>query len=253
MAGISLQSNYVYGPILSRRLGRSFGVNLLPVDQKLCSFDCVYCQYGPTKMCSDQIKECVFPSIDDVISELRNVLKKPRTIDYLAFSGNGEPTLHPQFPEIVNEVVKLRNAMRPNLELAIFTNGSRLNHQGILDSLYRIDFPMIKLDAGNENVFQKINRPDEGIEFMHIIEILRKMPRLIIQTLLFSGRITNTCKSSLDCWIDILKELQPEEIHVYSIARPTACEGLEAIDKIKLQQITKDLRINHHLPITAFY
>jgi len=252
MAGISLQKDVVYGPILSRRLGRSFGINLLPLDRKICTFDCVYCQYGPSEPDQENLSSINFPTLDAVLSRIENVLRKPRSIDYLTFSGNGEPTLHPEFPAIVDGVVKLRDKLRPDLKLAIFSNGTQFNRQSVLRSLQKLDAPMIKLDAGDEITFQSVNRPSQPVDFWQIIEGMRGLKNLIIQSMVFTGPYSISKGASFTAWVDLLKVLNPIEIHVYSIARPTACVNLEAVGEKRLKAIVDDIVQTHHLPARFF-
>lgn len=253
MSGIPLQTGIIYGPILSRRLGRSLGINLLGTESKVCSFNCIYCQYGPAKAV-DSVRESVsLPSNDEILIEVETALKKPRTIDFLTFSGNGEPTLHPDFPMIVQGVKSLRDKIRPDARLAILSNSSGVIQPGIVSALKQLDAPMMKLDAGDEQTFNAINRPAQSIRFWDIVEGLSKLPKLIIQSLLFDGEISNVREKPFTNLVKVLMDLNPEEIHIYSIARPTADAGVIPVHPKKLQEIELELNNKYHLPVKAFW
>jgi wyosine [tRNA(Phe)-imidazoG37] synthetase (radical SAM superfamily) len=252
MSGIALQAGIIYGPILSRRLGRSLGINLLPVNHKLCTFDCVYCQYGPAKVSEASVNRTYFPSVSDVLLQVEKALKKPRTIDFLTFSGNGEPTIHPDFPVIVDEVRKLRDRLRPDVKLAILSNSSRVAQPSILSALERIDKPMMKLDAGDPQIFQLINRPAKSIDFRDMVAGLSSLSNLVIQSMLIDGMVSNVRGEALQSWVDLLADLRPLEIHIYSLDRPTACDEVKSINTQKLESIAEELWKHHQLYVKAF-
>ena len=253
MAGIPLQKGSVYGPILSRRLGRSLGINLLGTESKVCSFNCIYCQYGRAKTIDSAEEITSLPSPDQVLIEVENALKKPRTIDYLTFSGNGEPTLHPEFPTIVQGVKALRDKMRPDARLAILSNSYVVVKPETLSALQQFDAPMMKLDAGDEQTFNAINRPDQSINYWDIVDGLRKLPKLIIQSLLLNGEISNVVGKPYANWVKVLIDLNPREIHIYSIARPTADTGLIPVLPKQLKEIELELVKKHDLTVKAFW
>jgi wyosine [tRNA(Phe)-imidazoG37] synthetase (radical SAM superfamily) len=253
MSGIPLQSGIIYGPILSRRLGRSLGINLLPVNRKLCTFDCVYCQYGPAVVSEAKMTKDYFPSLSEVLTEVEKALKKPRTIDYLTFSGNGEPTIHPDFPEIVTEVRKLRDRLRPEAKLAILSNSSRVSRPSILAALEQIDKPMMKIDAGDPQTFELINRPAKSIDFWEMVAGLRSLPNLMIQSMLVDGKDSNVQGDAYHSWVDLLVDLKPREIHIYSLDRPTAYDEVQPVSPQMLQGIAAELKTHYQLPVTAFW
>lgn len=251
MSGIPLQSGIIYGPIFSRRLGRSLGINLLGSNQKVCSFDCLYCQYGQAHVI-DTSRHAGLPSVSEVLGHVERALKKPRTIEYLTFSGNGEPTLHPDFPEIVAGVILLRDRLRPDAKLAILSNSSRVNDSHVQLSLQLFDAPMMKLDAGDSCTFAAINRPVHFVSFQQIIEGLKALPNLMIQSLLLDGKISNVRGETYEAWASLLAELNPKEIHIYSIDRPTAYDGVDIVSPKRLQDIAEDLKERFHLNVKAF-
>ena len=253
MSGIPLQSGIIYGPIFSRRLGRSLGINLLPIDRKVCTFDCVYCQYGSAKVSDTSVNGAEFPSVSDVLLNIEKALKKPRTIDYLTFSGNGEPTIHPDFPEIVEGVISLRERLRPDAKLAILSNSSRVDQPSIHAALERFDLPMMKLDAGDPQTFQAINRPAKSIDFWEIVAGLGSIPNLMVQSMLIDGKVSNMRGDAYHAWVDLLIELRPRETHIYSLARPTACDGVELVNPQMIQRIAAELWEHHQLLVKAFF
>lgn len=252
MSGIPLQTGIIYGPIFSRRLGRSLGINLSGVDRKVCSFNCVYCQYGLARPIEPAEIGVGLPSVADVLGQVERALKKPRTIDYLTFSGNGEPTLHPVFPEIVRGVLALRDKLRPDAKLAILSNASRVTDPEIRSALQRLDAPMMKLDAGDELTFQAINRPAQPIRLADIVAGLSNLPNLMIQSMLLDGNISNVRGAAYAAWANLLVELNPRKVHIYSLDRPAAFEGVEAVSTARLEEIAADLRTRLHLEATAF-
>jgi wyosine [tRNA(Phe)-imidazoG37] synthetase (radical SAM superfamily) len=253
MSGIPLQSEIIYGPIFSRRLGRSLGINLLPIDRKVCTFDCVYCQYGPGKVSDASVNGGEFPSVSDVLLKVEKALKKPRTIDYLTFSGNGEPTIHPDFPEIVEGVISLRERLRPDAKLAILSNSSRVDQPSIHAALERFDMPMMKLDAGDPHTFQAINRPAKSIDFWAIVAGLGSIPNLMVQSMLIDGKLSNVRGDAYHAWVDLLIELRPRETHIYSLDRPTACDDVELVTPQMIQRIAAELWEHHQLLVKAFF
>jgi len=253
MPGIQLQQGIVYGPILSRRLGRSFGINLLGDDQKVCSFDCVYCQYGPTGEHTLSPKRETLPALADVLFAVEKALKKPRTIDYLTFSGNGEPTIHPDYPEIVHQVRALVDRVRPGVKLAILSNASMVTNPDVISAFKRIDLPMLKLDVGTQLAFEAINRPVGGLCLDEIINGLGKIKNLVIQSVLIEGQHNNIHDSNYSDWVQVLSQLHPSAIHIYSTERPTALSDIKCVLPQTLKSIEEDLHLNYGLNCTAYW
>lgn len=253
MSGIPLQPGIIYGPILSRRLGRSLGINLSGAHRKVCSFDCVYCQYGAEAVIDTNSTYVGWPSVEEVLAAVEKAIKKPRTIDYLTFSGNGEPTLHPDFAEIVSGVLSLRNQFRPDTKLAILSNSSRVTDPDIVLALQLLDSPMMKLDAGDELTFLAINRPAKGIHFGELVNGLKEIPNLMIQSLLIDGEVSNVSGDAYEAWAETLAELCPSETHIYSIERPTPSNRLLAVNPRKLQEISVDISTRFNLSAHPFW
>ena len=253
MSHLGLQKGIIYGPILSQRLGRSLGINLLPVDKKLCSFNCVYCQYGFTDILATSPKRELFPTVDQVVTAIEAYLKKPHSIDYITFSGNGEPTLYPEFGEIVEETVKLRKRYRPNAKLAILSNASMISRYEIRQALTQIDKPILKLDAGDVNTFEQINGPFADISFEDIVKGMKLVDRIIFQTTLYKGELGNISKKKLDNWMSVLVEIKPIEVQIYSTERPVADNRVINLDSSELKNIAKAVHIKTGLVVKPFY
>lgn len=171
---LSLQKGILYGPVDSRRYGKSLGINLMPTGYKLCSFNCVYCHYGLTEKCTMDVEgyEDDLPTFDDVVRAVEEAAQSSVDFDLITFSGNGEPTLYPRFSELVDEIVRLRNRYRPAARVALLSNATGLIKKEIRDSLPKIDLPVLKLDAGTDKKFQAINRPARAVRFEEIVKLL---------------------------------------------------------------------------------
>ena len=155
---LPLQVDILYGPVNSRRLGRSLGINLMPGAYKLCSFNCVYCHYGHTDIKSLSADARDVPWSREVLREVEVALRKYPDIDTITFSGNGEPTLHPAFAKIATAVSELRDSIAPNVRLALFSNATTAHLAHVREALALFDLPMLKLDAGDPGTLAAINR-----------------------------------------------------------------------------------------------
>ena len=187
---LPLQKGNIYGPVKSRRLGSSLGLNLLPRSYKLCSFNCIYCQYGLNPPQSPDMVSALYdelPTVSAIKKAILAALASLREkIDYITFSGNGEPTLHPDFPAIVEVVRDIRDRYASHVKLAILSNSTTINKPEMVEALMQLDTPIMKLDAGSEKLYKRINRPAGGVDFNKIVEGLIEFnhPNLIIQALI---------------------------------------------------------------------
>ncbi len=238
MDRIPLQKDILYGPVRSRRLGTSLGVNLSPKSKKICSFDCVYCQYGPTETKLVEYNHENVPRPVEVEEKLEKALRKINNeLSYITFSGNGEPTLHPDFPEIVERTKKVRDKYS-NVKIALLSNSSRIGEREILKTINKIDFPIMKLDVGSEDKFIEINRPFK-IKYGEIVEALKKVDRLCIQSIKFKGEFSNV-DEDLENWIEVVSKINPREVQLYTLDRPTH-RKLEKVSDKKLTEIKEVL------------
>jgi len=248
---LPLQKGVLYGPVDSRRYGKSLGINLLPPHYKLCSFDCVYCHYGSTKICTmDAGKyERDLPNFEKVTGELEKTLQSPIEFDLITFSGNGEPTLYPRFAEMVDAVVELRDKYRPKTKVALLSNSTGLMREEVRNAIRKLDLPILKLDAGSDAAFQAVNQPDDSVHFDFIVKHLSAIKPVFIQTVLIGGSPTNTSLRDLRLYFELLSRIQPEEVHLYSIDRPVPNKQISLMNPEKLEELA--FRIKHELNIEA--
>jgi len=252
---LRMQKGIIYGPIRSRRLGRSLGINLSPASKKLCSFNCIYCHYGWTRRLSADFEPFRddLPSREDVHNAVKDALQSAVECDYITFSGNGESTLHPDFPQIVDDVLALREKYRPEAKTGLLSNATGLVHDRVRTAASKIDFPMFKLDAGTEATFKAINRPANGVEFGAIVDHLISMPDILIQSVLFDGNPSNVADEELDAYFELLRLIKPREVHIYSIDRPVPKTDIRLVEPEKLDRIAEQGRQRTGVPIMAFY
>lgn len=237
----------IFGPIHSRRLGVSLGINLMPNDGKICSFDCVYCEAGYN---AQGAGKSGIPSRDTIKKMLNNKLKAMveagESLDVITFSGNGEPTLHPQFKDIVLDVIKLRDRHFPNAKVSVLSNSTMLKKESVIDALKKVDNNILKLDSAIAPTFRTINQPTsndvipEGI----IAHLMQFNGKCIVQTMFLRGehngiKIDNTTDTEINALIDAYKKIAPKEVMIYSIDRKTPEENLTKIEKDELEAIGK--------------
>ncbi len=245
-------SDVIYGPVFSRRLGRSLGINLLPRPRKTCSFDCVYCEHGLTDILSLHPSGEGFPDAVYVLEAVEAGLTKYSSLDHLTFSGNGEPTLHPHFITIVEGVRALRNRLRPSLRLAVFSNSTTVMRPEILEALALVDAPILKLDAGDEDTWRAINRPPPGIALDRVLEGLSLVPNLVLQCLFLDGALQNMRGQPYQAWLEAVLRVSPKMIQIYSLDRPTPERGLEEVPIEELRRIAREVIERTSIPTHAF-
>jgi wyosine [tRNA(Phe)-imidazoG37] synthetase (radical SAM superfamily) len=240
---IDLQESCVYGPIASRRLGASLGINPVLPGKKACSFNCVYCQYEPVRPVEslDDVDPGLFCTPETLRRELGETLhllgESGRRIDYITFAGNGEPTLHPRFPELVRIVAELRDTVSPRPRTAILTNGTTLVKDEVFRAVNLLDRAIVKLDAATERRLRQVNRPYRGFELGPVLERMARLRNLVVQTLFFCGRFTNATDADVRAWIGVLRRLEPEEVQVYSLDRTPAVRDIEPLPAEELRRI----------------
>lgn len=239
-----LFNDIVFGPINSRRFGYSLGINLLPLDNKVCNFNCVYCECGWTDLKNQKVTyfpyETICQSIEAAFKSWAQNAKKPESI---TFAGNGEPTMHPKFLEIMKEVIVLRNTYLMGVPITVLSNSELLGNKKVWEGLMLADKRVMKLDAGTNDMFSKINLPLSGKNIEWYIEKLKQFNGdLIVQTIFLKGRhngdvIDNTTDSEVDNWLNALKEIKPKEVMIYTIDRDTPLQTLDKIETEKLNAI----------------
>ena len=238
-----LFNEIIFGPVNSRRLGVSLGVNLPPANGKLCSFDCVYCECGFNFI----NKNAKIPTRNEVKEQLerkiKDMLAKNETLDTITFAGNGEPTMHSDFAKIIDDTIEIRDKFFPNAKISVLSNAMFCGKKSVFDALNRVDNNILKLDSGIEETIRVINRPNSKFLLKKLIENLQKFNgNLIIQTLFFSGEFEgktfdNTTEKEVSEWLNLLKIITPKEVMIYSLDRPTPAKNLQKADLQTLQKI----------------
>ena len=236
---LPLQPGIIYGPLKSRRLGRSLGINLLPTAFKVCSLNCSYCQYGWTKeLTNSAVKYREYlPSIQDVRQSLTGALRLNNEIDYLTFSGNGEPTLHPDFSEIIDEVLNIREKLAPNVIIAVLSNSTTCWQPKIKQALESIDLPIMKFDVGNKAAFKKMNHGPAAVTFEHVFHGLQSLRNIAVQTMFVQGKVNNSTRKEVESWVNGLEEIDPLWVQIYSLDRGAASKQLARVEPTRLQEI----------------
>ena len=244
MAGF-LFDNIVFGPVYSRRLGVSLGINLLPNNSKYCNFNCIYCECGWTEIKKGE--KIILPNREELTTRLTNKLKDLKgTVnepDTITFAGNGEPTIHPDFPGIIDDTIAIRDKYAPKAKISVLSNASMLHKPKVVKALKKIELNIQKLDSGIENTFNLINQTAKGLSFEKIVNgLLAFEGKLIIQTLFLRGEyngnhIDNTTPEEIEAWLKIVKKVQPEYVMIYPIDRGTPAKNLQKIPEEQLNEI----------------
>lgn len=239
-----LREDTVFGPIFSRRLGASLGINLLPKEGKICNFDCIYCECGWNK---DGRGDTVIPTAAEVKQRLEDKLKELKSagtdIDSITFSGDGEPTLNPDFPQIIDNTLELRDLYYPEAKVSVLSNATRVHIEGIATALKKVDNPILKIDAPTDALVEHINKPAPGYSVERVIKALEGFDGdFLLQTMFLKSKdFDSSSPEVLEGWMDIVRKLRPREIMVYTIARPTPEEGLQKFTPEQMEELVKPL------------
>lgn len=239
-----MREEIVFGPIHSRRLGSSLGINLLPEKGKLCNFDCVYCECGWNK---DGRNDKKIPSAvrlrKALTAKLEECSAKGIAIDSITFSGDGEPTLNPAFPEIIDITIELRDKYFPKAVVSVLTNATRIGIPSVFEALRKVDNPILKLDAPTDELVAKINQPQGNYHVADVVESMRKFEGdFVLQTMfLRSSDFDSSSPEVLQGWMDIVNELRPREVMVYTLDREAPAAGLEKFTVEEMESLTKPL------------
>lgn len=245
-----LFNDIVFGPVKSRRFGVSLGINLLPETMKYCTFNCIYCECGLTS--PDQEEKAKMYPTSAIISAMEERFKelneKNLQPDNITYAGNGEPTIHPGFAQIVEKTVALRDSYFPNAKITVLSNATRIHKESVREALKKIDNNVLKLDAGSQQMFQLINRPTFPVTLAEIVNHLKEFNgNVIIQTLFLRGvvkgeRIDNTNEEEVSLWLEHLMAIKPSLVMLYSIDRETPEQNLEKIAKNELEAIAQKVK-----------
>lgn len=241
--GTFLFDDIVFGPVESRRLGNSLGINLLPTKEKVCNFNCVYCECGLTKFS----KSSNFPNAKEIYNKLKEqleILQSYETLpDSITFAGNGEPTLHPEFDRIIDDTVELRNKYCPNTIISVLTNATAIHRDETRLSLDKIDQNILKLDSARVETIKLVNCPTNEFNLDVFIESAQKFKnKPMVQTLFFRGtyrgvKLDNTRDIELGPWLKAIRTIDPKNVMIYTIARDTAVKNLEKVGEAELRII----------------
>ena len=256
----------VFGPVHSRRLGISLGINLLPADGKVCSFDCVYCECGFNE---DHRPTLPLPTREEVAAKLEEKLQQMaadgQLPDVLTFAGNGEPTCHPHFAKIIDDTIRLRDQYCPKAKVSVLSNSTMIHRQTVHDALMRVDNNILKLDTVDPKYINKVDHPNGTYDVNAIIERMKAFKgHIIIQTMFMRGvlpqqgepegvtSIDNTGDEYVNPWLEAVKEIAPQQVMIYTIDRETPTQGLLKATHEQLDAI-RDRVIAIGIPCTASY
>ena len=249
----------IFGPVHSRRLGISLGINLLPADGKVCSFDCIYCECGFNE---DHRPSLPLPTREEVASKLEARLKsmaaEGQLPDVLTFAGNGEPTCHPHFAGIISDTIRLRNQYCPQAKVSVLSNSTMIHRPAVHDALMQVDNNILKLDTVNPAYINKVDRPCGTYDVNLVIDRLKAFcGHVIIQTMFMRGEcsgesVDNTGEEYVAPWLEAVRQIAPQQVMIYTIDRETPARGLLKATREQLDAI-RDRVIASGIPCTASY
>lgn len=240
-----IREETVFGPIFSRRLGSSLGINLLPEKGKICNFDCIYCECGWNR---DGRNDTVLPTAAKVRADLERKLievgsrrSEVGTIDSITFSGDGEPTINPEFPQIIDDTLRLRDQYYPQAKVSVLSNATRVHLPEIFNALRKVDNPIMKIDAPTNELVEKINMPAPGYDIHRVIEALKQFEGdFVLQTCMLRGNgFDSSSPEVVGPMMDIVRLLKPREWMVYTIDRATPMQGLEKFSPQEMKALVQ--------------
>ena len=249
----------IFGPVHSRRLGISLGINLLPADGKVCSFDCIYCECGFNE---DHRPSLPLPTREEVAlkleAKLQEMVADGQLPDVLTFAGNGEPTCHPHFAEIIADTIRLRNQYCPKAKVSVLSNSTMIHRPQVHDALMQVDNNILKLDTVDPAYINKVDHPNGTYDVNLIIDRLKAFQgHVIIQTMFMRGEcngesVDNTGDEYVNPWLEAVKTITPQQVMIYTIDRETPTQGLLKATHEQLDQI-RDRVIAAGIPCSASY
>lgn len=237
-----------FGPVKSRRFGLSLGINLLPLDNKICNFDCIYCECGWTNLkgVTNKFipKKDILSAIDTRLAELKEKGIKP---DAITFAGNGEPTMHPDFAKIMDGTIVLRNKYFPEVKLVVLSNATLIGNKDVFDALQKTDIKVLKLDAGSDELFRLIDQPRSSKSIDWYIEKLKSFKgELYLQTIFLTGthrnkNVDNTTEDEVNKWLGHIKEIKPAHVMIYTIDREPPSSTIHKAKPAVLEKICRQV------------
>ncbi len=245
----------IFGPVQSRRLGISLGINLLPADGKVCSFDCIYCECGFNE---EHRPQQPLPTREEVATALERKLQQMQEDgqmpDVLTFAGNGEPTCHPHFAEIIDDTIRLRDQYCPQAKVSVLSNSTMIHRQAVHDALMRVDNNILKLDTVDIDFIRQVDHPNGTYDVNTIMERMKAFDgHIIIQTMFLKGPgIDNTTDHYVAPWLEAVKAIKPQQVMIYTIDRETPDQSLRKATHEELDAI-RDRVIAAGISCTASY
>lgn len=239
-----IREETVFGPIFSRRLGSSLGINLLPEKGKICNFDCIYCECGWNR---EGRNDTVLPTAEKVRNDLERMLVRLSAegtpVDSITFSGDGEPTLNPEFTQIIEDTLRLRDQYYPNAKVSVLSNATRVHVPEVFAALQRVDNPIMKIDAPTNELAEKINQPAPGYDVQRVIAALKQFGgNFVLQTcMLKSPDFDSSRPEVIVPMLEIVRQLKPREWMVYTIDRPTPMQGLGKFTEDEMRALVQPL------------
>lgn len=239
----------IFGPIKSRRLGVSLGINLLPEDGKVCTFDCIYCECGLNAERRPQSKLPTHQEVTETLeAKLLQMQAEGVAPDVLTFAGNGEPTVHPDFALIIDDTIRLRDRYFPTAKVSVLTNATRINRKDVFEALKRVDNNIVKLDTVDASYIARIDRPVGHYDVDELIGCMKAFEgHCVVQTMFMKGidaegvSVDNTTPQYVNPWIEAIADIAPREVMIYTIDRETPSQGLQKATHEELDSIVARL------------
>ena len=246
----------IFGPIHSRRLGTSLGINLLPDDGKICSFDCLYCEAGYNAQGHGTTGVPSREAVARLLGEKLAAMKASgEHLDVITFSGNGEPTLHPDFEGVIDDTIALRNRYFPEVKISVLTNSTRLGSESVHRALSKVDNNILKLDSAIADTVQALDRPAPGYDLSAVIDRIASFGRQgIVQTMICRGEhdgkpLDNSTEAEIKALIEAYLRIMPGEIMLYTIDRPTPEVNLRRVTREELEAIAARITAATGIPV----
>jgi wyosine [tRNA(Phe)-imidazoG37] synthetase (radical SAM superfamily) len=239
----------IFGPVKSRRLGISLGINLLPTDSKLCNFNCIYCECGWTPGAKElkiyyHPRKLVAEKLEDMLISMK---EKNQLLDVITYAGNGEPTMHPEFEGIIEDTIRIRNIYFPKARIAVLSNATLLHKESVFRALNKVEDNILKLDSVFIETVELFNQPLGKYNIDKVVNHLKRFEgNLTVQTMFVKGYykgqlVDNTTEKEVSAWIKTLHEIKPKQVMIYTIARDTPSPDLEKVSLADLNKIKERL------------
>lgn len=237
-----LQDPCIYGPVPSRRYGRTLGINPFPGGKKVCSFNCVYCQLGWTTS-GETDRPDLSTAVDprQITQAMEIAAKDPAIvgIDVISICGNGEPTLHPDFPGLVDAVRGARDRFFPKARILLLSNGSELARPEIFAAAARLDETAVKIDAGGIRTQRRVNLPEREFDLGGLIATIKRLPNATVQSCFVDGAVTNAGDDDVALWLGAVRTADPRRVDIYTLSRRPPTEKIVAVDRHTIEKIAR--------------